>query len=210
METKKDIRKKIRAARAALLEDRRSKYSECIQRRLLEHPLYQQAEEIYCYVSFGDEVCTDLILQTSWELGKRVAVPKILTEIPRTLTDMQEMQRPMDDTLPMGAPCRRYMEFFYLHSREELEEGYYGILEPVTRKKADGKTALVVMPGVAFDSSCHRIGYGGGFYDSYLSLHPGLRTIALAYSIQCMEQIPFKEHDIRPEMIITEKEIYTC
>lgn len=190
LETKKDIRRQARSDRAGLPEGKRIAYSASIQHKLLEHPFYQQADEIYCYVSFGDEVITAQILEESFRQGKKVAVPKILTE------EMKD--------------CRKYMEFFYIHSMEELEEGYYGILEPVTRERAVGRNVLVVMPGVAFDSSCHRIGYGGGFYDAYLRRHPDYRTIALAYSIQCLEQIPCMEHDICPEIILTEKESYTC
>ena len=204
LETKKDIRKRIRAARAGLSAAEQRKYSARIQKRLLEHPLYREAEEIYCYVSFGDEVCTDLILEESWKCGKKVAVPRILKQeaLPSLCT--------ADPSRSGSEPSKRYMEFFYIQSRKELKEGYYGILEPVTTKRADGKHVLIVMPGVAFDPSLNRIGYGGGFYDAYLKRHPDYRTIALFYSVQCTKQIPYEELDIRPKMILTEKEIYTC
>ena len=204
LETKKDIRKRIRAARAGLSAAEQRKYSTRIQKRLLEHPLYREAEEIYCYVSFGDEVSTDLILEESWKCGKKVAVPRIL------IGETVPSSHPVSPSHSGLNPSGRYMEFFYIHSREELKEGYYGILEPVTSVIAGGRHVLVVMPGVAFDTSCHRLGYGGGFYDAYLKQHPDYRTIALFYSIQCMEQIPYEKHDIRPKMILTEKESYTC
>lgn len=209
METKKDIRKRVRSARAGLSSNERTKYSACIVNRLIEHPLYQEADEIYCYVSFGDEVSTSRILETSWMLGKKLAVPRILIKQDQESKSAGDGTNCKDTAVSSQSPGR-YMEFFYIHSREELKEGYYGILEPVTTRKAQGRNVLVVMPGVAFDTSCHRIGYGGGFYDAYLKQHPKYRTIALAYSIQCLEQIPYEEYDIRPEIILTEKEIYTC
>ena len=92
----------------------------------------------------------------------------------------------------------------------ELSEGYYWISEPPAERQAAGSNVLVIMPGVAFDRRGGRIGYGKGFYDSYLGKHPEYRRIALAYEIQCLDLIPSEEHDIRPECIITEKEIYTC
>ena len=73
---------------------------------------------------------------------------------------------------------------------------------------ADGKDGLLIMPGVAFDEECRRIGYGGGFYDKYLEKHPGLYAIAIAFELQMYRELPCEEHDIRPEKIITEKQVY--
>lgn len=192
LETKKEIRNRIRTLRAALPERERHQYSGLILERLLGHPLYQQADEIYCYVSFGEEVDTSGILEHVWKSGRRLAVPKIL---------------------PAGDSPRQ-MEFFYIESTADLKKGCFGIPEPATDRLAgcegQGKNVLVIMPGVAFDTQLGRIGYGKGFYDTYLRRHPDYRTIALAYSMQCLEYVPTEEHDVRPEMILTEKEVYTC
>ena len=61
------------------------------------------------------------------------------------------------------------------------------------------------MPGVAFDEECHRIGYGGGFYDKYLEKHPNLHAIAIAFELQMYRELPFEEHDIKPEKVVTQK-----
>lgn len=192
LESKKEIRKIVRSKRAALPEDERLKYSALIRDRLFDQPLYQQADEVYCYVSFEEEVITYGILEHVWKSGRRLAVPKILTD---------------------SGPFMR-MEFFYIESLADLKKGYFGIPEPDEDRPAgnpdSGKNVLAVMPGVAFDKNRRRIGYGKGFYDAYLKRHPDYWTIALAYSIQCLDSIPSREHDIRPEMIITEREIYTC
>ena len=63
---------------------------------------------------------------------------------------------------------------------------------------------LMLMPGVAFDEHCHRVGYGGGYYDRYLEKHPGLVHIALAFEFQVFPEVPFEAHDILPQMIVTE------
>ena len=55
---------------------------------------------------------------------------------------------------------------------------------------------------------CHRIGYGGGFYDKYLEKHPDLHAIAIAFELQMYRELPFEEHDIKPEKVITEKQVY--
>lgn len=99
-------------------------------------------------------------------------------------------------------------DFYLVEQKEDLQPGAYGILEPTGEYKADGYDGLLIMPGVAFDEECHRIGYGGGFYDKYLKTHPDLHTIAVAFELQMYRELPFEEHDIKPEKVITEKHIY--
>ena len=67
------------------------------------------------------------------------------------------------------------------------------------------KRSLIVIPGAVFDIQHHRIGYGGGYYDRFLEKVPGIATVALAFSFQIQEAIPFDTHDICPQVIITEK-----
>lgn len=67
----------------------------------------------------------------------------------------------------------------------------------------------MIMPGVAFDNNCHRVGYGGGFYDRYLEKHPKVKRIAAAFEFQILPEVPTEPTDIAPEMIVTEKQIIT-
>lgn len=73
---------------------------------------------------------------------------------------------------------------------------------------ADGEDELMIMPGVAFDNQRHRVGYGGGFYDRYLSKHTRHFTAALAFEFQMMEEVPTEPTDLLPDVVITEKTIY--
>lgn len=190
METKKEIRKRIRALRAAIPSEEKQRYSNRIIDRLLIHPLFLSAKEIYCYVSAAEEVSTIQLIEKCWKMGKTVAVPKVIVD--------------------------NVMEFYYINNFDELEAGYCGILEPVLpsvsnkNTMAGGKDVLVVMPGVAFDRKCGRIGYGKGFYDAYLNRHPDYRRIALAFSAQLVDNILTDEQDVRPEIVMTEKGSYTC
>ena len=70
---------------------------------------------------------------------------------------------------------------------------------------------LLVMPGLAFDVTLNRIGYGGGFYDRYL-VKNGDRyyKTAICFDYQVLDDIPAEEFDIRPDMIITDKRIITA
>ena len=81
--------------------------------------------------------------------------------------------------------------------------GYCGIPEPVADEPvAEDKTALVLMPGMAFDRAGHRIGYGGGFYDKYLSREPEHPTLALCYDFQIVENLPTEEFDIPVDIVL--------
>lgn len=205
MEIKKQIRTRIRNERAALNPKMRQAFSDKIFEQIISHPLYRHAGEIYCYVSFVEEVSTEKLISYSLKMGKKVAVPKIIVDnfaAKENISDLQEKS--------VTFKQKRKMEFYYIEGTDELSEGYFGIMEPPEKTPACGDNVLVVMPGVAFDRQCNRIGYGKGFYDSYLKQHPQFRRIALAYSMQCLDTFPAEAHDIRPEMIITEEETYTC
>ena len=80
-----------------------------------------------------------------------------------------------------------------------------GIMEPSDIcDKAKIRDGLFIMPGLAFDYDFHRIGYGGGFYDRYLSEDNTFIKAALAFDFQLLESIPYEEHDLKPDYIITQ------
>jgi len=97
---------------------------------------------------------------------------------------------------------------------EQLSPGCFGILEPCRNgvdHQAD-EADLIVIPGVAFDQSGHRIGYGKGYYDRFLQ-HPGRTAglVGLCHDFQLIEgNIPADRHDIRMELVVTEKRIIRC
>ena len=181
MESKKDIRKRVLKQRNLINREEWEEKSRRICEKVTTHPFFLNADAIYCYVDYKNEVCTRDILAQAWKLGKNVAVPKVNGE---------------------------EMSFYYIDNMGELKAGYFGILEPTTTNTADDENVLVIMPGAAFDQNKNRIGYGKGFYDRYLERHPQHRTIALAFAFQMIEGIPSDTHDIQPDIIITEETIY--
>ena len=181
METKKDIRKRVLSHRDSMGKEEWEENSRKIQNCVLTHPFFLESNSIYCYVDYRNEVETKSIIKRAWELGKRVAVPKIEGE------DM----------------C-----FYYISDFSDLKVGYRGILEPENLFPANDTHALVVMPGVAFDRARNRIGYGKGFYDKFMAKHPSFHTIALAFECQLLDAIDAEELDYRPEVLITEERLY--
>ena len=181
MESKKDIRKRVLIDRNQLSEKDWAEKSERIYEKVTTNPFFLHAKEIYCYIDFRKEVGTKKIIKAAWELGKKVAVPKIIGD---------------------------YMEFYYIESFKELMPGNWGILEPENQNKALGSNVLVIMPGAVFDKKRHRIGYGKGYYDKYLVEHLDYQTMALAFELQMLENIPADAHDICPQIIVTEEQTY--
>lgn len=166
---KKTLRQQIRSRKQMLSDTQISAASARLGEKLAQSPMYRQADAIYGYLSYNQEVRTQPILLRAMEDGKRVAVPKVYGN---------------------------EMKFIYLTDLNQVAPGYAGIPEPVTDDPVAGEPdALVLMPGLAFDPEGHRIGYGGGFYDRFLAKEPQHPTIALCYDFQMFPHLETEEFD---------------
>ena len=175
---KKALRKAIGEKKRALSEAQIEERSRILADRLFATNAYQEANSLYAYLSFNQEVRTAPIIRRAWADGKRVAVPKVVG---------------------------REMVFIWLDDFGQLKEGYYGIPEPVEDGPvADDPCALVLMPGLAFDRAGHRIGYGGGFYDRFLAREPGHPRLALCFDFQLIDALEVEDHDVPVDRVITE------
>lgn len=166
---KKALRSQIRAQKRAMSEEEIVRASERLGELFLASEAYQQARTIYGYLPYNQEVRTVPMLERALKDGKRVAVPKVYGD---------------------------EMRFIYMDDLSAVEKGYAGIPEPIADGPvADDTTALVLMPGLAFDPQGHRIGYGGGFYDKFLEKEPGHPTLALCYGFQMLDHLETEAHD---------------
>ncbi len=173
---KKALRKKIREQKRAMTPGQIEEASRKLVEQFMALEAYRKAKTLYGYLPYNQEVRTVPILEQALADGKRVAVPKIY-----------------DDE----------MRFIYLTDLSQVETGYAGIPEPIADGPiADDPAALVLMPGLAFDREGHRIGYGGGFYDKFLSAEPGHPTVALCYAFQMVEHLPTEEFDIPVDSVL--------
>ena len=97
------------------------------------------------------------------------------------------------------------MEFRRVSGLDELVPGRYGIPEPVGEVWDPVRADVIVVPGVAFDLSGHRIGYGKGYYDKALHRLEGLgRLVGFCYDFQLVEEIVGEPHDVTMDFIVTE------
>lgn len=173
---KQELRQAIRARKRAMTEEDILRRSEILAEKFTRSNAYRAAKTIYGYLPYNQEVRTVPMLRRALEEGKRVAVPKVYG----------------DD-----------MKFIYLDDLSQVAKGYAGIPEPVADGPvAQDETALVLMPGLAFDQAGHRIGYGGGFYDKFLAREPHHPTVALCYDFQVMDRLETEEFDIPVDLVI--------
>jgi len=100
------------------------------------------------------------------------------------------------------------MNFFDWKSDEPLTINKFGIPEPISNKFR--YPDIILVPLVAFDKDLNRVGYGGGFYDRYIQKIKRKKKfilIGLAYSFQKVKKIPVNKHDVKLNLILTEKNI---
>ena len=98
------------------------------------------------------------------------------------------------------------MNFFQWTFKEPLKINIYGIPEPLSKKKV--YPDILLIPLVAYDQELNRLGYGGGFYDRYLSSiekNKKIIKIGLGYSFQKINKLPINQYDKKLDYVITEK-----
>ena len=179
MKTKQELRRECRARRMALGEAERGSASHRMAGFILSSPKYKNTRTLFAYIDAKNEISTEELLADAWKQGKTVAVPRV---------------------------NGNSMEFYVIRSREDLEPGGFGILEPKADcPQADDETGLLLAPGVAFDYGGRRVGYGGGYYDRYLAAHPDHPVWGIAYECQLFEEVPAEETDRPMDQIVTEK-----
>lgn len=173
---KKALRDSIRAQKRAMTEAQIQSASEALGKLFLASEQYRNAKTIYGYLPYNQEVRTTPMLAQALKDGKQVAVPKVYGD---------------------------EMRFILLTDLSQVEKGYSNIPEPIADGPiANDPTALVLMPGLAFDKAGHRIGYGGGFYDRFLAEEPNHPTLALCYAFQMLPSIETEEFDIPVDCVL--------
>lgn len=88
---------------------------------------------------------------------------------------------------------------------------HFGLLEvtgrTVKRVEAD-EADLVLVPGLAFDENGLRLGYGGGWYDRFITkLRPDVKLAGLAFEEQVVPNLPDEPHDLRLHILVTDKRV---
>lgn len=185
-EHKQWLRKKMKEKLQDVTEEMVAEKSAQITKKILQHVTWQKAKTIGITLPIQKEVNTYPLIEEGWMNGKTMAIPKV-------------------------EPKKRTMHFYKINDFTNLETNRYGIFEPmegegaiVSRTEID----LLIIPCLAFDNKCYRLGYGGGYYDRFLVDYYGI-ACGVAFECQKITTIPIDHYDIPLNMIVTEENIYT-
>lgn len=149
--------------------------TENICKKLFYSSEFINAEIVFTYVSFGNEISTYKIIEECFKLNKKVAVPKCVNN---------------------------YLEFYYINALSDLELGFYNILGPKTDLKAnDFKNSICITPGIVFDKKGYRIGYGKGYYDRFFKDYTGIK-IGLCCKECLIDDVCPNEFDVPVDYVI--------
>lgn len=198
---KKALRKEMSQRWNKLAPEEIQRRSQLVFERLCEHDIYRRASVIYSYASFRSEVDT-------WKFNRQVLADGKILALPKVLG-------------------KERMEFYRIDSIDRLIEGYMGIREPgpecppINRDQPEYAKGIIIVPGLAFDREFYRLGYGGGYYDRYLSAccmeqrngcfvksdNRFLISCGVAYDGQMVEKVPREGTDHPLDHIVTETKI---
>lgn len=181
-------RERLVTLRDALPEADRARVDGAILSRCQGLDAWRNAGVILTYLSMGSEVDTHPLIQLAWKFGKVVALPYC---VPRT----------------------RQMRWYAVDSLEGLVRSRFGVLQPDPHAFGEvdpsGPGRLAIVPALCFDRAGYRLGYGGGFYDTFLSSFEGA-TIGLCRGVQLRDDLRgeglVEPHDVPVGTVVTEAE----
>ncbi len=174
---KNEIRKVMKKRRLLMERETFLLHSQKIIEKVQQHDSYKKAKTIGIYVSLPGEVDTIPLIQQALKTH-RVCVPKVIKD---------------------------EMEFYYIRSLNDLKEGIFHVLEPITHELADAKDIdLMIVPMLAFDNQNYRVGYGKGFYDKYFAKDYNGYKLGLAFLYQKVHQIDIDIYDLPLDEILSE------
>jgi 5-formyltetrahydrofolate cyclo-ligase len=183
-----ELRKSVIERRSSMSLPARQTANRTISKRILAMGGFNDAQTVMAYMSIAAEFSTMELVRETLVQGKILILPKVNRE-------------------------KKQLDLFRVKNIDaDLSPGVWGILEPNPErceKIIAEDIEFVLVPGVAFDAQCNRLGYGGGFYDRLLEdLGPFASLVAPAFELQIVERVPIEEHDIPLNVIVTEEQKY--
>lgn len=168
---KKELRKRMLVKRARLPRRIKKEYDQWICNSLFKTIQERSYKTVHCYLPMGTEINITPLIENLLRENIEVITPK---------------------TLP-----KRKLKNLVLTSLDTLEKGVFGTSHPANAEEYSGNYDLIIVPGLAFDNSNYRLGYGGGYYDNFIVNHPDTPKIGIFYPSQNIEKVPLEPHDIQ-------------
>jgi len=183
-EQKKDLRLQFKQRRDRLSSEEILACSQKVFSNLKDLANFKNASCVHTFVAWRSEVNTHKLIDEMLESGKKVVVPLI----------------------EIGSVNLRH---FAIQNFSDLKIGSYGILEPNIETTIETKISeldIVLVPGLAFDKTGHRLGYGGGYYDRFLK-DISVPKIGLAYDFQLVDCLPVRPDDREVDLVVTDRRL---
>lgn len=181
---KKELRSEFIKRRDGISPDARREKARKASRKIIESDEYKNAENIYAFMSFGSEIDTAIIIRDALERKKRLLLPKINKGV---------------------------MTFKAVDDLLELTPGPYNIMEPDYNLPDEETDGFMLVPGVVYSADFYRVGYGKGYYDSFLNKAKGkglkIFKAGFAFEEQVIDEVPTESHDERIDIIYTDMSI---
>ncbi len=184
--TKKEARIKYKNLRSELSTEERDEKSRAIANELLKLPIWdKQYFHVFLSITEHFEVDTEYILHILAGNDKDILISK---------SDFES----------------RKMTHYLLTDGTKIKKNQYNIPEPVDGIEVpDSKIDVVFVPLLAFDEKGHRVGYGKGFYDRFLSqCKPNVITIGLSFFEAEKEITDLHENDFALNYCVTPSKTY--
>ena len=182
---KNDLRKCFLEKRNKFDDESIKNKSKIILKTFCKTDSYINSKIIFTYININSEVSTKELIEKAWADKKDVAVPV--------------------------TGKNRCMYFAKIKSFDNLYKTSFGTFEPregICNEFIPNKSSIFIVPGAVFDIYKNRLGYGGGYYDTYFSKHNGFQKIAFAYDFQVINtELPYEKHDEKMDLIVTESKI---
>ena len=188
------LRKHIRKERRALSDSERERAAFLLFERISATKIFQRSKHIAFYLPNDGEMDVSLLIEYAWSQGKECYLP-VLAE-----------------------PNTKRLWFIPYAPDTPLQTNRFGIYEPIhshsLRLRKTVSLDLIMMPLVAFDASCNRLGMGGGYYDRTLAFlrhrkhwhKPNL--MGIAYELQKQQQLKPNHWDVPLQFVATEQQLY--
>lgn len=174
---KSELRKYIRSVKKKYTSEELITMSKFLCRQILSSTIWKESSVVLLYYALPDEVDTKLLLDDAIFNQKTVLLPVV-----------------QGNELIL----RRYSGY--------TREGAFGIPEPIGEVFSDYRSIqLVIVPGMAYDVKCHRLGRGKGYYDRFLKQIEAFK-IGLCFPFQMCDEIPIEPHDIEMDALVSKIE----
>ena len=172
MDDKKKIRNKMLSVRENMKKRTVNSVSNNVCRMIMELDEYKNAETVFVYMAFRNEIALDTLINDCLEKNKKVYVPVIVGD-----------------------------KMFAADYSKDTCQGPFGTTEPIEKNIFEGTCDLSIIPSTACDLLGGRLGFGAGYYDKYLEGRNTCK-LAPIYDFQLIDELPLEPHDILMDIVV--------